>query len=192
MARTPSSMVPLGTPMPAFELKTAEGNVHTSTSLSGPNGLLVIFLCNHCPFVVHLADALGELGDEFRDLGLGIVGITSNDVTNRAADAPEHMPAFAAAHGIGFPYLFDPTQQVARSFDATCTPDFFLYDNTHTLVYRGQFDNTRPGDDATVTGADLRNAMHALCQQSPIDPKQIPSMGCNIKWKAACSCGKTS
>jgi peroxiredoxin len=192
MARTPSSMVPLGTPMPVFVLKTAEGVTHTSDSLIGPHGLLVMFLCNHCPFVVHLADAIGQLGDDFRDRGLGIVGITSNDVTNRPADAPKHMPAFAATHGIGFPYLYDPTQAVASAFGATCTPDFFLYDNTHTLVYRGQFDDTRPGDNATVTGSDLRNAMNALCQQSPIDPTQIPSMGCNIKWKAASSCGEQS
>jgi peroxiredoxin len=183
-------MVPLGTPMPAFELADATGVMHTSTSLAGEHGLLVVFMCNHCPYVVHLADALGRVGVESTEMGIGVVGINSNDAEHYAGDAPKHMPVFAAAHGITFPYLIDPTQSVARAFDAACTPDFFLYNNENELVYRGQFDDTRPGDADPVTGADLRRAIHAHCQGMPIDENQIPSVGCNIKWKAACSCGK--
>ncbi|MDP6479660.1 MAG: thioredoxin family protein [Phycisphaerales bacterium] len=188
MARTPSTMVPLGTPLPAFELADAAGLMHTSTTLMGRHGLLVIFMCNHCPYVVHLADELGLLG-VYMDRGIGIVGINSNDVEHYPDDGPEHMPAFSARHGMTFPYLPDPTQSVARSFDAACTPDFFLYDKTGTLVYRGQFDDTRPGDISPVTGTDLRRAMDAVCQDMPVDGKQIPSVGCNIKWKAAPCCG---
>ncbi len=184
-------MVPLGTPMPPFELPDSSGLMHTSGSLAGERGLLVIFLCNHCPYVVHLADELGRIGD-YRERGVGIVGINSNDAEHYPDDAPQHMPAFAARHGITFPYLIDSTQSTARSFEATCTPDFFLYDKNGELVYRGQFDETRPGDASVATGADLRRAMDAVCQGEPIDGDQIPSVGCNIKWKAACSCGKHS
>ena len=176
-------MVPLGTPAPAFELATGDGVMHTSTSLAGEHGLLVIFLCNHCPFVVHLADELGRLGDEYIDRGIGMVGINSNDVENYPDDAPEHMPAFAARHGIAFPYLFDPTQSIAHSFQAACTPDFFLYDKDHALVYRGQFDDSRPGSGTPVTGADLTAAVENLILGKPATEKQTPSLGCNIKWK---------
>jgi len=183
-------MVPLGTPAPVFELASDEGLVHTTHSLMGEHGLLVMFLCNHCPFVVHLADELGRIGADYHDRGIGIVGINSNDSDSYPDDAPERMPAFAASHGITFPYLFDPTQSVAQSFHAVCTPDFFLYDTKCTLVYRGQLDDSRPGEPAAVNGADLRRAMDALCQGLPVDAQQTPSMGCSIKWKAASSCGK--
>jgi peroxiredoxin len=175
-------MVALGTPMPTFALPDASGAIHISGDLTGQRGTLVIFLCNHCPFVVHACDELGRIGCEFASRGLSIVGINSNDVDAYPDDAPHLMPALTAAHGINFPYLHDQTQQVARDFDAACTPDFFLFDHHQQLVYRGQLDASRPGNDVEVTGADLRAAMNALCAGEPIATHQLPSMGCNIKW----------
>jgi peroxiredoxin len=183
-------MVALGTPMPTFTLPDADGAIYTSSDLCGSRGTLVIFLCNHCPFVIHIGDELGRLGKTFPDRGISIVGINSNDAEHYPADAPQMMPSFAATHGITFPYLYDQSQQVARDFDAACTPDYFLYDNKGLLVYRGQLDGSRPGNDIPVTGDDLRGALDALCQDVPVTQQQHPSMGCNIKWIQTTKCMK--
>jgi len=174
-------------------LPDAEGTTLTSASLSGERGTLVIFLCNHCPYVVHVADELGRLGKEYSDRGIGIVGITSNDVSKYPADAPSHMQAFADTHGITFPYLYDESQSTARAFDAACTPDFFLYGADGRLVYRGQLDASRPGNDIPVTGSHLRGALDAVINGKPLAATQTPSLGCNIKWKQCnCCCNSES
>tara|TARA_B100000674_G_scaffold451273_1_gene421906 strand:- start:75 stop:632 length:558 start_codon:yes stop_codon:yes gene_type:complete len=183
MARTPSTMSPLGTTCPDFTLPDPRGGTVARDEAVGEHGLLVMFLCNHCPFVIHVADHLAALGRDYADSGLGIVAISSNDVANYPDDAPDKMIEEAEHRGYGFPYLYDETQAVARAFDAACTPDFFLYDAEGLLVYRGQLDDSRPGTDAPVTGADLRAAMDSLAAGEAISAEQIPSLGCNIKWK---------
>ena len=178
-------MIPLGTPCPDFALPTGDGAVHSRESCAGPNGLLVIFMCNHCPFVVHIAEALAALGRDYADSGIGIVAINSNDVANYPDDSPEQMVQIAARWGLTYPYLYDESQAVAHAFGAACTPDFFLHDHIGSLVYRGQLDSARPGSGVPVTGCDLRAAMDALLSGGAIPDEQVPSMGCNIKWKAA-------
>jgi len=180
----------LGTPMPDFSIPDADGRMQSSAELRGPRGTLVIFLCNHCPFVVHVAEELGRLGKHCLEQGVGVIGINSNDFEKYPADAPAMMPAFAAAHGITFPYLVDESQCVARSFDAACTPDTFLYDTAGELVYRGQLDDSRPDNGVAVTGEDLRAAVDAMIDGRQINSEQLPSLGCNIKWKSCdCCCG---
>ena len=185
MVRTPSTMVPLGTTMPDFSLPNGCGITHDAHSIRGTSGTLVVFMCNHCPFVVHIADELAALGRDYGSQGIGIVGINSNDVENYPDDAPEKMVSFAKSHGITWPYLYDASQDVARSFDAACTPDFFLYDAHEQLVYRGQLDDSRPGNDTPITGSDLRAAIDALLSDGEISQSQEPSIGCNIKWKSS-------
>ncbi|TVQ95238.1 MAG: thioredoxin family protein [Deltaproteobacteria bacterium] len=183
MARTPSTMAPLGRPMPAFTLPdTVTGGTVSSADFAGAP-VLVMFICNHCPFVVHVQDAFGALEREFADQGLRIVAISSNDVEAYPQDGPEPMKALATTLGWGFPYCLDETQEVARAFDAACTPDFFLYDAEHRLVYRGQLDGSRPGNDVPVTGEDLRAATRAVLAGQAPPAEQQPSLGCNIKWK---------
>ena len=184
MARTPSTMSPLGTPCPDFDLGDPRGSRSGRDAAMGEHGLLVMFICNHCPFVIHLVEALADLGRTYPGRGIGVVAINSNDVPNYPDDSPEKMVEECALRGYEFPYLFDETQEVARSFDAACTPDFFLYDSEGVLVYRGQLDDSRPGSDVPVTGADLKAAMDALIDGDAIATEQIPSLGCNIKWKA--------
>lgn len=184
MARTPSTMVPLGTMLPDFSLPDGHGMQHDMHAVQGDVGTLVIFMCNHCPFVVHIAAELAALGRDYTPQGIGIVGINSNDVESYPDDAPEHMVVFAETHGIHWPYLYDASQDVALAFEAACTPDFFLYNNNQELVYRGQLDDSRPGNDKPVTGADLRAALDALVRGESISSSQQPSLGCNIKWKA--------
>ena len=184
MARTESTMLPLGTSAPDFTLS----NVVTHCDLSlkdatGSKGLLVMFLCRHCPFVKHLQSAIARLGHEYQEKGIGIVAISSNDIAAYPDDAPDSLAEQAREVGFTFPYLYDETQQVARAYNAVCTPDFFLFDSNHKLVYRGQFDTSRPGNDIPITGHDLRAALDALLANRPIDPDQRPSLGCNIKWK---------
>ncbi|MCP4759312.1 MAG: thioredoxin family protein [Planctomycetes bacterium] len=191
MAETPSTMTPLGRIMPVFELPDASGVLHTSASLSGERGTLIVFLCNHCPYVVHVADELGRLGVEYCNRGIGVAGINSNDASKYAADAPARMPIFAQTHGITFPYLFDETQSTAKSFGASCTPDFFLFDPDGRLVYRGQLDSSRPNNDIPVTGSHLRLAMDALIGDDLISEDQAPSLGCNIKWKQYNCCSES-
>ena len=184
MARTPSTMSPLGTTCPDFSLPDPRGGTVARDGAMGDRGLLVMFICNHCPFVVHVADALAQLGRDYADSDLGIVAISANDVETHPDDAPDKMADEAALRGYRFPYLYDETQSVARAFDAACTPDFFLYDAEGLLVYRGQLDDSRPGTETPVTGADLRAAMDALISGDAIPADQVPSLGCNIKWKS--------
>jgi peroxiredoxin len=184
MSRTESAMLALGTHAPAFSLKDVRTNqVHTTASLIGPHGLLVMFICCHCPFVKHVEKQLAQIAIDFRDSGIGFVAISSNDAENYPDDAPASLAEQALKLGFVFPYLYDPTQQVARAFDATCTPDFFLFDASGALVYRGQLDSSRPGNDIPVTGRDLRAALKAVIAGEPVNTEQRPSVGCNIKWK---------
>lgn len=188
MARTPSTMLPLGTRLPAFSLPDPSHPDAPSVSDSDvltDRGLVVMFLCNHCPFVKHLRDALARFGEETLRLGVGVVAISSNDAGAYPEDGPEAMAREKAEAGYPFPYLYDETQSVARAFDAACTPDFYLFDGQGLLVYRGQFDGSRPGNDVPVTGEDLSGAVKALVEGHPISDAQTPSLGCNIKWKAS-------
>lgn len=182
MALTPSSMIPLGSPMPDFALPDPAGNIHDSRDLPG-QPVLVAFICNHCPYVKHIAPALSEFAREYQKVGLTIVAINSNDFANYPDDSPEKMREEIAARGYVFPYLVDETQEVARAFDAACTPDFFLFNKDRKLVYRGQFDDSRPGNNEPVNGRDLRAAVDAVLAGEEPDEDQVPSMGCNIKWK---------
>lgn len=180
MARTPSTMVELGSPAAAFNLLDPTTNTWISTeAVAQPKGLVVIFMCNHCPFVKHILDGLRQLGSDYATSGIGIVAINSNDAEKYPDDAPEKMPELK----LNFPYLYDETQAVAKAYDAACTPDFFLYNADLQLVYRGQFDDARPGSDIPVTGKDLRAAMDCLLEGRDIAENQVPSLGCNIKWK---------
>jgi peroxiredoxin len=184
MSRTESAMLALGTHVPAFSLKDVRTNqLHTDASLAGPRGLLVMFICCHCPFVKHVEKQLAQLALDYRNAGVGIVAISSNDAENYPDDAPASLAEQALKLGFVFPYLYDETQQVARAFDATCTPDFFLFDSSGALVYRGQLDSSRPGNDIPVTGRDLRAALKAVIAGEPVASEQRPSVGCNIKWK---------
>lgn len=182
MVKTASTMLPLGTRLPAFSLPSTTGETVSDQSLGDVRGVLVMFICNHCPFVKHLRSALAEFGKECQELGVAVVGISSNDVTGYPDDSPEKMKAEAKAAGYTFPYLYDADQSVAREFKAACTPDFYLFDGNRQLVYRGQFDASRPGNGKPVTGEDLRAAVKAmLTGKSPL-VEQRPSIGCNIKW----------
>lgn len=185
MAATPSTMVPLGTIAPDFSLPDPATNTTlTWADCAGERGTLVMFLCNHCPYVKLIADELARLGEEYIPRGIGMVAVNANDATSYPADSPEKMVEEAELRGYPFPYLYDESQTVARAYDAVCTPDFFLYDSNRSLVYRGQFDDARPGAERPVTGKDIRNALDALLDGEPIDPDQTPSIGCNIKWKS--------
>ena len=183
MVKTASTMLPLGTPAPSFSLPNVDGTTVSNTDSDG-EPLLVIFMCNHCPFVVHLRDALAAFGDEYQAKGLTIIGISSNDVENYPQDGPEEMKKEALSAGYRFAYLYDADQSVAKAYKAACTPDFFLFDADHTLVYRGQFDSSRPGNGVEVTGQDLRAACDAVLAGEAVADEQKPGIGCNIKWKA--------
>jgi peroxiredoxin len=183
MAVTPSTMPALGTPAPDFSLPDTEGRTVRLADFRDRPGLLVIFMCNHCPFVQHLRKDLAQFGREYGEKGLAVVGINSNDIAGYPDDNPEKMKQEVKSVGYTFPYLFDGTQEVARAYRAACTPDFFLYDRDRKLVYRGQFDASRPGNGIAVTGADLRAAADALLGGDQVPEDQKPSVGCNIKWK---------
>jgi peroxiredoxin len=184
MARTQSAMLALGTSAPDFVLKDVITLHEVSTqAVSGPKGLLVMFICRHCPFVKHLEKEIARMGRDYEGKGVGIVAISSNDAANFPDDAPERLAEQARELGFNFPYLYDETQEVARAYDATCTPDFFLFDADLKLVYRGQFDDSRPGNGVAVTGKDLRPALDAVIAGQPVNFEQRPSLGCNIKWK---------
>jgi thiol-disulfide isomerase/thioredoxin len=184
MARTESTMMALGTSAPDSVLKDVITLHEVSTqALSGPQGLLVMFICRHCPFVKHLEKALAQLGRDYDGKGVGIVAISSNDAANYPDDAPESLAVQSRELGFRFPYVYDETQEVARAYDAACTPDFFLFDSALKLVYRGQFDDSRPGNAVPVSGKDLRAALDALIAGQPVSAEQRPSLGCNIKWK---------
>jgi peroxiredoxin len=183
MVRTPSTMLPLGTVAPDFDLPNVDGRMVDYAAAAGPQGTVVMFICNHCPFVKHVADELARLGREFMPRGVGFVAISSNDVASHPADSPEQMVREAEDRGYPFPYLYDETQEVAKAYHAACTPDFYVFDAGRKLVYRGQLDPSRPGSDVPVTGSDLRGAVDALLAGRPPLADQIPSLGCNIKWK---------
>ena len=182
MVRTPSTMQPLGSPAPEFCLPNVDGQSVSLADFADAKGLLVVFMCNHCPFVIHLADALADFAREYQAKGLAIVGISSNDVETHPDDSPAKMAEEAKARGYVFPYLYDETQEVAKAYRAACTPDFFLYDAGQKLAYRGQFDSSRP-DSGEPTGGDLRAACDAVLAGAKPNEKQMPSIGCNIKWK---------
>lgn len=176
-------MLPLGTPVPDFRLPDPDGQLHGPADAAGAAGLLVAFVCNHCPFVIHIGPTLGQRASQWMDRGLAILAINANDIAAYPQDGPEHMPAFAKQNGWSFPYLLDETQDVARMFRAACTPDFFLFDSERKLAYRGQFDASRPSNNQPVTGDDLDRAVAAVLAHQPVPGDQIPSIGCNIKWK---------
>lgn len=182
MAQTPSTMIPLGTSMPDFFLPDPTGSTHNSQDLPD-QPVLIAFICNHCPYVKHIAAALSEFAQEYKEAGLTIIAINSNDFEAYPEDNPEKMQEEIAARGYVFPYLVDESQEVARAFGAACTPDFFLYDKDRKLVYRGQFDSSRPGNNEPVNGRDLRAAVDAVLAGEKPSGEQVPSMGCNIKWK---------
>ncbi len=185
MARTLSSMVELGIKAPSFSLPDPTGRHVKLSDVAGEKGLLVMFICNHCPFVKHVRSELARLGSALAAKGIGVVAISANDVANYPDDSPEKMAIESKEAGYTFPYLYDESQEVARAYGAECTPDFFLFDGDLRLVYRGQLDDSRPGNGVPVTGGDLRRAATALVNGSPIDSDQRPSMGCNIKWKGS-------
>ncbi|MCS6933802.1 MAG: thioredoxin family protein [Chitinophagales bacterium] len=185
MARTPSNMVPLGMQAPDFALPdTVSGKTFTLGELKGEVATVVMFICNHCPYVKHVNHELVRLGNDYRQKGISFVAISSNDVVNYPDDAPDKMREVALALGYPFPYLYDETQEVAKKYDAACTPDFYVFDKDLRLVYRGQLDDSRPSNDIPVTGRDLRAALDALLSGKPVSENQRPSIGCNIKWKS--------
>ncbi len=183
MAATPSTMPPLGMDAPDFRLPDAFGKEHSLHELQGSQGLLVAFICAHCPFVIHIRKELGTFAKDYGARGLSVVGIASNDLDQYPQDGPEGMKKESEEAGYAFPYLVDESQSVAKAYRAACTPDFFLFDGDRKLVYRGQFDGSRPGNDVPVTGADLRAATDAMLSGREIPEDQRSSIGCNIKWK---------
>jgi len=185
MALTPSTMLELGTTAPGFSLpEPATGKTVRLENFSDARALLVVFMCNHCPYVRHLKAPLAAMIREYQPRGLAAVGISANDVETHPDDGPDKMAEEAAAQGYSFPYLYDADQSVAKAYRAACTPDFFLFDSERQLVYRGQFDDSRPGNDLPVTGDDLRAAIDAVLSGEVINADQKPGMGCNIKWKS--------
>jgi len=184
MVATNSTMLPLGTKAPAFNLPDPSGRKISLSDFPDALALVVVFMCNHCPYVKHVREGLARLAREYVPRGVGVVGINSNDVANYPADSPAKMAEEVKAAGYIFHYLYDETQSTAKAYHAACTPDFFVFDHDKVLVYRGQFDDSRPGNGVPVTGADLRAALDAVLAGKPVNPKQKPSIGCNIKWKA--------
>jgi peroxiredoxin len=185
MARTESTMLELGTIAPEFALTDAiTGKTVRRDDFTGKDALLVMFICAHCPYVKHIEKTLGTMGADYAEKPLAIVAISSNDVTTHPADSPEGMKAQAQANGFAFPYLYDETQSIAHAYNAACTPDFFLFNRDFRLVYRGQYDASRPGSGIPVTGEDLRKAIDAVLAGRAVTEDQKPSLGCNIKWKA--------
>jgi peroxiredoxin len=184
MALTPSTMLPLGTTAPDFQLPDTNGKIISLADFKNAPALLVIFMCNHCPYVIHIRAGLAQLARDYAARGVGIVGISSNDAKNYPADSPAKMKDEVKTAGYIFPYLYDETQIVAKNYRAACTPDIFLFDKKQRLVYRGQFDASRPNNGIPVTGTDLRAALDALLAGKSVAEKQVPSIGCNIKWKA--------
>lgn len=184
MALTPSNMMELGTKAPDFKLQdTVSKEWFSLEELRGEKGTVVMFICNHCPFVKHVNEELVRLCNDYRVTGFGFIAISSNDVVNYPQDGPEQMYRVAQDQNYPFPYLYDGTQEVAKAYDAACTPDFYLFDASLKLVYRGQLDNSRPGNGIPVNGRDLREALDNILNNNPQRMEQKPSIGCNIKWK---------
>lgn len=184
MVLVESTMLPLGTQAPAFSLPDAvSGRTVTLEDFAGKKAFLVMFICRHCPYVKHIQDELARLSRDYQDSDLGMVAISANDAENYPEDAPHSLKEQAQSVGFLFAYCYDETQEVAKAYTASCTPDFFLFDAGRKLVYRGQLDDSRPGNDIPVTGTDLRGAIEAVLQSKPVPAEQKPSIGCNIKWR---------
>jgi peroxiredoxin len=183
MAQTPSTMLPLGTSAPYFKLPDTNGTIVSIDDFKSAPALLVMFICNHCPFVKHVRSELARLGADYQKKGAAIVAINSNDVSQYPDDSPAKMKEEIRLAGYTFPYLYDESQAVAQAYQAACTPDFFLFDKNRKLVYRGQLDDSRPTNGIPVTGKDLRAALDAVLAGKPVSNDQKPSIGCNIKWK---------
>ena len=184
MALTPSNMLPLQSQAPDFLLPGTDGKLYSLQSFQTRKLLLLMFICNHCPFVKHVRQQLLALAGDYQDRGVALVAINSNDIQAYPADNMDSMKLEAQNFGFSFPYLLDESQSVARACQAACTPDFFLFDQQRCLVYRGRLDGSRPGSDFPVTGAELRAALEAALVDQPVPPAQLPSVGCNIKWKS--------
>lgn len=183
MAATPSTMLPLGTSAPDFQLPDLDGQTIARDDLAGSPALLVMFISNHCPYVRHVVAEIARIGREYQPKGVAVVAISANDVEAYPDDSPARMVEFAAVNGFTFPYLFDASQAVAAAYQAACTPDFFLFDAQRQLVYRGQLDGARPSNEVPVDGHDLRAALDAVLADQPVPEPQRPSLGCNIKWR---------
>ena len=184
MVKTASTMLPLSAAAPGFSLPNVlDDSIVTLKDFDNKRGLLVMFVCNHCPFVVHVRKELAQFGKDYRDRNVGIVAISSNDAESYPDDTPAKLKEMATRLGFTFPLLYDESQKVAIAYSAACTPDFFLFNEQRRLIYRGQLDGSRPGNDIPVTGSDLRQALDAFLEGRDIDPNQKPSIGCNIKWK---------
>jgi peroxiredoxin len=186
MVRTVSTMSPLGSSAPDFSLLNVDGRIVSLGDFADAPALLVMFICNHCPYVKHVAPVLAQVCRDYQAQGVAVVAISSNDAVGYPEDSPEQMVQEAQDRGYTFPYLFDETQEVARAYGAACTPDFFLYDRDRKLVYRGQLDSSRPRSDIPVTGEDLTAAVRAVLAGQPVAENQRASLGCNIKWKPGC------
>ncbi|MEE3368727.1 MAG: thioredoxin family protein [Planctomycetota bacterium] len=184
MVKTASTMLPLGTTAPDFSLINVNGQAVSLSDFDSAKAIIVVFMCNHCPFVKHIAPQLAQFARDCQAKDVALIGINSNDVSSHPGDSPEQMIHEAEQQGYTFPYLFDETQEVAIAYRAACTPDFFLFDNKKTLVYRGQFDSSRPDSGIEVTGSDLHAAVDTVLNEGALTIEQIPSIGCNIKWKA--------
>ncbi len=183
MALTPSTMLPLGTKVPSFALPATDGTIVRDSDFAAATAFLVMFICNHCPYVKHIRDGLAVMARDFANQGVAVVGIMSNNAAQYPDDRPEMMKVEKQDAGWDFPYLYDESQDVAKAYHAACTPDFFLFDGAHKLVYRGQMDDSRPGNNQPVTGRDLRAAVGKVLANEAVDAAQKPSIGCNIKWK---------
>lgn len=185
MANTPSNMLPLSTKAPSFELlDTVTDKILSLDLLKGKIGTVILFICNHCPFVIHINPEIAKMAKEYQEKGIAFIAISSNDIVNYPQDAPHLMKKIAQEADYTFPYLYDKTQEVAKAYNAACTPDLYLFDKSLGLVYRGQLDDSRPGNRISLSGMDLRNAIEALINGNEINPIQKPSIGCNIKWVA--------
>jgi len=184
MARTPSNMLPLGTKAPDFTLydTVSEKSLHLN-DLNGRNGTVIMFICNHCPFVKHVNSEISQMAKDYIESGVKFIAISSNDVENYPQDGPDLMNENAKSEGFIFPYLYDESQEVAKAYEAACTPDFYLFDDQLELMYRGQLDDSRPGNGIPVTGNDLRQAIDSILNNEQVNSTQKPSIGCNIKWK---------
>jgi peroxiredoxin len=184
MAQTPSTMIPLKTKAPDFTLPdTVSGKNYSLSDLKSDKATVIMFICNHCPFVKHVNTGLVKLANDYLPKGISFVAISSNDVDNYPEDHPDKMKTTAEQLGYNFPYLYDESQEAARAYDAACTPDFYIFDRELKLVYRGQLDDSRPSNDIPVTGKDIRAALDNILADQPVDSNQRPSVGCNIKWK---------
>jgi peroxiredoxin len=186
MALTPSAMLALETPAPYFELPDATlGKTLNINDLKGKNATVVMFICNHCPYVIHVNPEIARIANDYKNKGVAFIAISSNDIEAHPEDAPDKMKILAAEVGFDFPYLYDESQSVAKAYEAVCTPDFYVFDKNLKLSYRGRIDNSRPNSAIPLSGKDLRAALNAILEDKMVSPVQFPSMGCNIKWKTA-------